>query len=270
MGSVVTIANQKGGVGKTTVTLGLASAAAVVGHRVLVVDLDPQGASTWVLGIDPDTIDRGTIDVLRSNRSGGARSAILPSEWGHLIDVLPATPGLQQLEILRPGGLEQLFGGSKPQRRLRTALEGVTAGYGMVIVDCPPSLGDLTANGLTAADETIIVVEPTALGLRGVGPVAALIEEVWEQHNGELDLAGVILNRVPARSVDALEHRETLSRLVGSSSLWEPSIPHRVVVAEAAAKRRSIHSMGARGAAVAQVFDQLYARLWSIIDPRSR
>ena len=270
MGSVVAVVNQKGGVGKTTVTLGLASAAAARGHRVLVVDLDPQGASTWVLGIDTSTIDRGVIEVLRSNRSGAARSAVLHSEWNHLVDVLPASPGLQQLEVLRPGGLEQLLGGGRPQRRLRTALEGVTAGYGVVLIDCPPSLGDLTANGLTAADQALIVVEPTALSLRGVGPVAGLIEEVWERHNGELDLAGVVLNRMPARSADARAHRDSLARTVGGTSLWEPSIPHRVVVAEAGAQRRSIHSMGARGASVAAVFDELYGHLWDIIDPKRR
>lgn len=267
MGAVVAIVNQKGGVGKTTVTMGLAAAALAVGHRTLVVDLDPQGASTWVLGLDPSVTERGVIDVLGSSRAGSAKSAIVPSAWSHLVDVLPASPGLQQLEVLRSNGLDQLLGGSAPTTRLRSGLKKVTAGYAVVLVDCPPSLGSLTANGLTAADQALIVVEPTALGLRGVGPVADLIESVWESHNGELDLAGVILNRMPGRSTDASAHRAELGRIVGESSLWEPSIPHRVVVAEAAAQRRPIHAMGARGLPVAQAFDELYQRLWSRIKP---
>jgi cellulose biosynthesis protein BcsQ len=263
MGEVVCVVNQKGGVGKTTVTLGLASAAMAAGHRVLVVDLDPQAAATWVLGLDPTDLRSSVADVLSGGR-GGAAKVVTPSTWSHLVDVVPASPELQQLEVLR-GGVEQLLGGTKPQLRLRRALAGVSKGYGVVLVDCPPSLGDLTTNGLAAADTSLVVAEPTALGLRGIGPVADLIESTWSRYNGELDLAGVILNRVPARSTDADGHREALARTVGGSSLWEPAIPHRVVVAEAAAHRQPIHGTGSRGRSVAEVFDQLYSRLWGLI-----
>ncbi len=263
MGEVVCVVNQKGGVGKTTVTLGLASAAMAAGHRVLVVDLDPQAAATWVLGLDPTELRTSVTDVLSGGR-GGAASAITPSRWHHLVDVVPATPALQQLEVLR-GGVEQLLGGTKPQLRLRRALAGVSKGYGVVLVDCPPSLGDLTTNGLAAADRALVVAEPTALGLRGITPVADLIETTWAKFNGELDLAGVVLNRVPSRSADAEAHREALARTVGASSLWDPPIPHRVVVAEAAAQRRPIHDMGSKGRRVAEVLDQLYARLWELV-----
>ena len=140
----------------------------------------------------------------------------------------------------------------------------------MVLVDCPPSLGDLTTNGLAAADQALIVVEPAALSLRGVAPVADLIEDVWERDNGELDLAGVIVNRMPARSRDAHTRYDELSRTVGAESVWEPAIPYRVVLAEAAAAREPIHDMGSRGRDVAEVFDRLYDRLWSIIAPPSR
>jgi len=259
----VAVVNQKGGVGKTTVTLGLASAARARGHRVLVVDLDPQAASTWVLGVDPTTVTRTIGDVLAAPRGGAAKSAIVGTSWGHLVDVIPASAELQQLEVLR-GGVEQLLGATKPQMRLRRALKGVTGSYAMVLIDCPPSLGDLTTNGLAAADRTIVVVEPTALSLRGIAPVADLIERTWANYNGELELAGVVLNRVPARSMDAAAHRESLSRTVGSSALWEPVIPHRVVIAEAAAKRRPLHDMGARASSVAVLFDQLYDRLWTL------
>jgi cellulose biosynthesis protein BcsQ len=190
---------------------------------------------------------------------------IVQGEWGHLIDVAPSGPALQTHETPR-GGLESLLG-RKSELRVRRSLEGVTRGYGVVLIDCPPSLGDLTTNALAASDEALIVVEPTALSLRGVAPVADLIESVWDHYNKELDLAGVIVNRRPSRGADAGSRYEELSQTVGQSSLWEPSIPTRVVVAEAASARRPIHDMGARGREVADVFDQLYERLWSIIGP---
>ena len=264
MGQVVAVANQKGGVGKTTVTLGLASAAMQRGHKVLVVDMDPQGAAGWVLGID--RADRTVSDVISSGRAGAAKAAIQPSEWRHLVDVLPSSPELQDLEVLR-GGLDGILRGTKTETRLRRGLEGITDGYGVVLIDCPPSLGALTSNCLAAASQALVVVEPTALSLRGVGPVSDLIERTWERHNPQLDLAGVILNRVPARSADAVFQSEELARTVGDSALWQPSIPHRVIVAEASAQRRAIHATGGRGRAVAEVFDALYGRLWKLIKP---
>ena len=265
MGKVVAVVNQKGGVGKSTVTLGLASAAAAAGHRALVVDVDPQGAATWVLGVDAERLRSSLPNALTSTRSGSAAAVIQPSEWDHLIDVAPAGPDLQHLEAARSGVEGFLFGDGAT--RLRRALSGVTKGYGVVFVDCPPSLGALTTAALAAADEVLIVVEPAALSLRGVEPVADLIERIWERHGQRLDLAGVIVNRVPARSHDAELRYTELSRSVGAKSVWTPSIPQRVVVAEAAAARRSIHSYGARGRDVADVFDRLYARLWRKIRP---
>lgn len=267
MGEVVAVVNQKGGVGKTTVALGLASAAMAKGHRVLVVDLDPQGASTWVLGVDEASVDRTVADVLSSSRPGSASNAIVHSEWSHLVDVLPASAELQNLEVLR-GGLDGLLLGAKTQTRLRRGLRGVSDSYGLVLIDCPPSLGALTTNGLSAATNALIVVEPTALSLRGVDPVADLIDDVWHNHNQWLDVAGLIVNRMPPRSQDAASHAEALSRSVGARSVWAPAIPHRVVVAEAAAKRQAIHHMGAKGRVVADVFDTLYGRLWRKIKPR--
>ena len=266
MGQVVSVVNQKGGVGKTTVTLGLASAARARGHRVLVIDLDPQGASSWVLGIEPGTASSTIRDVLGSSRGASAHRAITASGWGHLVDVVAADPGLQELEVIR-GGLETLVLGAKTETRLRRGIHRLTDGYGVVLIDCPPSLGALTTNGLAAADHALIVAEPSALSLRGVEPVADLIDSVWEHHNATLDLAGVVVNRMPARSHDAGVQFEELTRSVGRRSVWEPPIPHRVVLAEAAAAQKPIHDMGAKGRPVAEVFDQLYGRLWRLIKP---
>ena len=245
MGSIVALLNQKGGVGKTTVTLGLASAAAEAGHRVLVVDIDPQASSTWVLGLDPETIETSTAEVFGKSSPQGA---IFESAWSELIHVMPATNRLQAREQGKP-------------KRLRDALSPLAEHYDAILIDCPPSLGNLTTSGLTAADHAVIVVEPSALGLRGISAVADVIDEVWDEHNGDLQLAGVIVNKVPAVSGEADRRYEELTRIVGKKAIWQPVIPQRVIVNQATGERRSIHSYGARSVDVSTAFDQLWKRL---------
>ncbi|MEY2582954.1 MAG: chromosome partitioning protein [Ilumatobacteraceae bacterium] len=245
MGRITALLNQKGGVGKTTVTLGLASAAAEAGRHVLVVDLDPQGSSTWVLGHDPTGNQGSTADVLGPGR---APLNILMSHWGLDVDLVPSSPSLQDHEAAKP-------------KRLRRALHQVANEYDAVLIDCPPSLGNLTLSGLIAADLALVVVEPAALGLRGIGAVADAIDEVWNTHNSDLELAGVIVNKVPAISGEANRRYDELARIVGRKSIWQPSVPQRVIVNQAIGERRPIHSYGARSADISQAFDQLWARL---------
>jgi cellulose biosynthesis protein BcsQ len=245
MGRIAAFLNQKGGVGKTTVTLGLASAALQAGDRVLVVDLDPQGSSTWVLGYDPTADQPSTADVLGGSR---APANIVMSHWGLEVDLIPASRDLQDHEAGKP-------------KRLRRALRHVSADYDAVLIDCPPSLGNLTMSGLIAADLALVVVEPAALGLRGIGAVADSIDEVWDSHNPDLELAGVIVNKVPAVSGEAERRYDELARIVGRKTIWQPSIPQRVIVNQAIGERRSIHSFGARSADVSEAFDALWAKL---------
>ncbi|HTH06248.1 MAG TPA: AAA family ATPase, partial [Ilumatobacteraceae bacterium] len=200
MRRTLAILNQKGGVGKTTVTLGLASAAAAAGRRMLVVDLDPQGSSTWVLGLDASALDATVADVLHA-KGAHARDAIRPSTWSDAIDVLPSGSDLQEHE-------------DGKSKRLRKALSEVEQDYEAVLIDCPPSLGNLTRSALTAARHSLIVVEPSALGLRGIGGVADLVDDVWDTSNPDLELAGVVLNRVPAVSAEADRRIAELARIV--------------------------------------------------------
>jgi chromosome partitioning protein len=245
MGRITALLNQKGGVGKTTVTLGLASAAASAGHRVLVVDLDPQGSSTWVLGHDPTADQPSAADVIGTS---GAHITIVGSHWGPEVDVVPSSPALQDHEKGSP-------------ERLRRALHRVAGEYDAVLVDCPPSLGNLTMSGLIAADLAVIVVEPAALGLRGIGAVADAIDDVWNAHNTDLELAGVIVNKVPPISGEADRRYDELARIVGRKTIWQPSVPQRVIVNQAIGERRSIHSFGARSADVSDAFDKLWTKL---------
>jgi chromosome partitioning protein len=256
----VALLNQKGGVGKTTVTLGLASAAAAAGRRILVVDLDPQGSSSWVLGVDPGSVDVTTGDVLEK---APIKRAIVPSAWSEFVDVVPAAPDLQGLESGHPE--------SKRAARLRKALgAGVIGNYEAVLIDCPPSLGNLTTNALAAARHALVVVEPSALGLRGIGGVADAIDAVWDDHNPDLELSGVILNRVPAVSSEAERRIAELTRIVGSSAIWEPPVPQRVIFNQAVGERRPIHSYGSRATDPIAVFDRLWSRLRTAIHQAAR
>ncbi|MCE9622047.1 MAG: ParA family protein [Actinomycetia bacterium] len=254
MGNIVTVLNQKGGVGKTTVTLGLASAAGTAGHSVLVVDLDPQASSTWVLGLDPAEVETSTAEVMART---SATKAIVESAWGEAVSVLPASARLMAKDH-----------GGNPER-LGEALAEVADQFDVILIDCPPSLGTLTTSGLTAAEHAVIVVEPSALSLRGIGAVADLVDEVWDSFNGELELAGVIVNKVPAWSSEAERRYDELTRTVGKRAVWQPVIPQRVIVNQAIGERRPIHSYGARSADVSEAFDQLWAKLRRVMARQS-
>lgn len=241
------IVNQKGGVGKTTVTLGLVSAAAARGRRVLVVDLDPQGASSWVLGVDPEQVPRSAADLFDKV---ALEQTVTASGWGPLVNVVPASRRLQDHESGKP-------------KRLRQALQtaDLAAMADVIVLDCPPSLGNVTRSALTAADRALIVVEPSVLGLRGLGAVADLVDDVWDRHNPDLDLAGVVVNRVPAVSGEAERRIAELTSIVGRDVLWRPFIPQRVLLAQAQTERRPIHSYGSRAGDLIEVFDALFRRL---------
>lgn len=250
--SSVAVLNQKGGVGKTTVTLGLASAAGAAGRRILVIDMDPQGSASWVLGVDPEANDVTVSDVLAGRPLVDAiRPAAVSAGWVDGIDVVPSGDELQRFEAGDTGRLAAAFRGGRE----------VVDSYDAVLIDCPPSLGNLTTNALTAARHALLVVEPSALGLRGIGGVADAIDDVWDVSNPDLQLSGVVLNRVPAISNEAERRIAELQRIVGRQTIWKPSVPARVILNQAVGARRPVHSYHSRAADSIETFDKLWAKL---------
>lgn len=254
--AVVAVANQKGGVGKTTVTLGIADAAARLGLAVLVVDLDPQANATSGLGVaDPGpTVD----DALADDRTGAMTEVITTSGWpngaGPSPAVAPSSPALAARE---PQLATDPIGA---QDRLRHALEGVTSGYDLVLIDCPPSLGLLTVNGLVAADRVLIVTEPAAWASDGVEQMLRTVARVRELRRPDLEVAAVVINRL-GRTRDAIYWQGQLEEQFGP--LAAGPVRLRAAVAEAAAQSLPLAELGTRaGAAEArQEFDAVLERV---------
>ena len=175
---------QKGGVGKTTTLLGIAGAAWERGLSTLVVDLDPQANATAAL--DPVSTAYSTNDVLADARPGVAADAIVASGWGPEVDVLPSERALEHRAVPE---------GPHSSLRLRLALEGVLDRYDLVLVDCPPSLGELTRNALAAVRLALVVTEPSFFALPGAAAALEAVEVVRGSANLVLRPAGVLVNR---------------------------------------------------------------------------
>jgi len=213
----VAIISQKGGAGKTTVAIHLAVAAEQRGLRTAVFDLDPQASATTVLGANDH---RPTVaDVMRDPGTWSLAAAIGPTEWG--IDLAPSEWALREADTGRPGR-------GVPILDSQLAALG---DYELVLIDCPPNLGALTFDALTAASHALIVTEPTFLALRALDELLNTLEQVTAERNRSRELASVVLNRVEATA----EHKRGIAEIEESfgSRVWEPHIPKRAVLQDA-------------------------------------
>ncbi|MCT1354301.1 AAA family ATPase [Gordonia sp. JH63] len=248
MTRILAIANQKGGVAKTTTVESLGAALADLDVSVLVVDLDPQGCLTFSLGHDPDQLTSSVHDVLLGDEE--IADVLLDTE--DKVTLLPATidlAGAEALLLMRPGR----------EYALKRALAEVSEDFDVVIVDCPPSLGVLTLNGLTAADEVIVPLQCETLAHRGVGQLLRTVREVQQITNPNLTMLGAVATLFDARTTHS---RDVLADVADRYDLpvLEPPIPRTVRFAEASASGTSV--MRGRKNKGATAYRALAENLW--------
>jgi chromosome partitioning protein len=224
---VFAVANQKGGVAKTTTVHGLGAALAERGQRVLLVDLDPQACLTFSVGVDPAGLDRSLYEVLVS-RVPAAEVLVKTGE----LHLLPASIDLAGAEV-------HLLTRAGREYGLAKALQPLAAGYDVVLIDCPPSLGILTINGLTAADEVLVPLQCEILGQRGVEQLLETIDDVRSYTNPKLRVRGVIATMFDSRTRLGRQVLDEVREHYGLTIL-DPPVPKSVRVAEAPGLGRSI------------------------------
>jgi chromosome partitioning protein len=233
MTTTLAIANQKGGVAKTTSVASIGAALAELGHSVLLVDLDPQACLTFSLGIDPEDLEVSVHHVL--TQGVDALEVILETDDG--VDLLPATIELARAEadLLTRTGREHVIKGVVEQ------LAEDDAGYDWILLDCPPSLGVLTVAALTAADGVLVPLQCETLSHRGVGQLLDTVHDVRRFTNRGLEVWGVLPTLYDGRTNHARTVLETISETY-DLEVVEPPIPKTIKFAEAPAAGRSILS----------------------------
>lgn len=262
----VAIANQKGGVGKTTVTLGFAEAALHHGFNVLVVDCDPQANATAGLGVSIEGARNNLSDVLEDEvelTSDNIGEYVLTSEWSTqksnaVLDVLPAHPRLSQVEAHIAN---DPIGSCD---RLAHAIKAIRNNYDLILFDCPPSMGLLTINALFAADRVVIVSAPSAWSSDGVEAFVKNVDRIAQRRDGRPFISGIVVNNV-GRTRDG---KYWESEIANRYAYPVKSIAARAAIAEASAMSSTIRSLGSRAGAQAGVdnFNEVFLELIGIVE----
>lgn len=222
MTRIVAVANQKGGVGKTTTAINLAASVASRGYRVLLIDFDPQGNASSGVGYTRDRIELSIYDALTGDVA--MEDVVRPTEITTLF-VAPATTDLVGAEI-------ELISADRRERFLADALAGVASSYDYVVIDCPPSLGLLTLNALVAAEGVVIPMQAEYFALEGLSALTATIEKVRAAYNPKLAIDGVVFTMYDARLSLASQVRSEVDKFFGGKVFAE-MVPRNVRLSEA-------------------------------------
>lgn len=243
MAQIIALANQKGGVGKTTTSVNLGAALAQAGQHVLLVDIDAQGNATSGSGIDKSELERDSYDVIVDGAP--LHEVIVPTDN---YDLVPATIQLSGAEI-------ELADKKEREYRLKAALATVADDYDFILIDNPPALGLLTVNAFTAADAILIPVQTEFYALEGLGQLLNTIELVRQQFNPDLDIAGILLTMYDGRTNLAKQVAEEVRNYFGDK-VYETVIPRTVRLSEAPSYGQAIIDFDPRSVG-AQVYTEL-------------
>ena len=248
---VTSVLSLKGGVGKTSIVLGLASAAVRRNISTLVVDLDPQSNATMAL--NPTTATATLAELLADASPAHVGSTIATSSWSEHLRLIPGSEAAERLNHPEPT--------ARSLGRLRSALQRVRPVPELVLIDCPPSLGQLTRSGLVASHRALLVTEPGLFAVTGVQRALEAVHDERQAHQPELQPLGVVINRARSRSSEQDYRIAELRQLFGPLVL-SPTLPDRSAIQQAQGAGVSIHDWPSSGGReVATVFDRLLDRL---------
>lgn len=245
MTRVISIANQKGGVGKTTTTINLSASIAALGKRVLIIDIDAQGNATTGLGVMKDNIRNDSYDVLVNGLP--LNEAILVTNQENL-DIVPATVQLAGAET-------EIASSENRERRLKIGIDSVRMYYDYILIDCPPSLGWLTINAFTASDSVLIPVQCEFYALEGVSQLFRTIQLVQQHYNRQLIIEGFLLTMYSANTTLSSDVEQDIRNRFGNK-VYETIIPRNIKLAEAPSHGVPINTYDAKskgGQAYAQL-----------------
>lgn len=250
--STIVITNQKGGVGKTTTAINISTYLANSGKKVLLVDLDPQGNSTSGLGIDKEKIENCLYDILINEKN--IHDIKIESQIPNL-DIVPASVVLAAAEV-------ELVQELSRETKLRVALDKVKNNYDFIIIDCPPSLGLLTVNGLVAADHLIIPVQSEFFALEGLAQLLHTVQRVRTYLNQKLNLLGVVITMYDKRTLLSRQVEEELNKHF-PGKVFKAIIPRSIRLAEAPSHGKSIleyNEFSAGGEAYKKLAEEVIAK----------